>query len=91
MLENVSINKKLPAVMIFFALISMIVAGVVSYINIKVNVEDIIKNNMLSLLQSRKSSLTNYFSSLEDEMLFHGQSPLVRDALEKFSQSFDDI
>ncbi|WP_077673981.1 diguanylate cyclase [Salinivibrio kushneri] len=91
MLENVSINKKLPSVMIFFALISMIVAGVVSYINIKVNVENIIKNNMLSLLQSRKSSLTNYFSSLEDEMLFHGQSPLVRDALGKFSQSFDDI
>ncbi|MCG9753937.1 diguanylate cyclase [Shewanella insulae] len=91
MLDNISINKKLPAVMIFFAIMSMMVASFVAYINISSSVENLIKQNLLSLLESRKSSLDNYFSTLESEVSFHSQSPLVSDALAKFSSSFQRL
>lgn len=88
MLENISINKKLPFVMIFFAILSMASASLAAYIHIKSNIETLIKNNMISLLEARRSSLYNYLDTLEKGVSFHGQSPIIKDALNKFVYTF---
>lgn len=89
MLTNMKITKKLPFVMIAFALVSAIVTGVIAFINARDSMIDAAQNKLTSLLESRKSSLQQYFSTIEHDVQFHAQSPLVINALQDFANSWE--
>lgn len=91
MLENINITKKLPIIMILFSLVSALVTGAIAYTNASSELERAVENKLNSLLHSRKASLENYFELLEKDVSFHSQSPLVINALEEFSRSWDLI
>jgi len=89
MLKDLKITKKFPLVMIIFALISALVTGLIAYSNASSEMENVAKDKLFSLLESRKSSLENYFYTIEQDLGFHAQSPLVVEAIESFSAAWE--
>ena len=88
MLKDIKITKKFPLVMIAFALASAIATSVIAFINTKDNMINAAQDKLTSLLESRKSSLRQYFDTLEHDVQFHAQSPLVINALQHFSAAW---
>ncbi|MEH6738499.1 MAG: hypothetical protein V7695_08125, partial [Sulfitobacter sp.] len=46
---------------------------------------------LVSLLESRTTTLNRHFTSIENSLLFHARSDLVVDALQEFQTSWDQI
>jgi len=88
MLKDLKITSKLPLVMITFALISAIVTGIIAYLNASNGIKLVAQEKLLSLLESRKASLDNYFSTIEKDLNFNTQSPLIIGAIEDFSKAW---
>lgn len=89
MLKDIKITKKLPLIMITFALASAIATSVIAFINTKDSMIDAAQDKLTSLLESRKSSLQQYFGTIEHDVQFHAQSPLVISALQDFSDAWE--
>jgi len=85
------ITKKFPLVMVAFALFSAIVTGIVAFNTAKNSLTQASEDNIISLLESRKSSLPNYVETIQDEVNFHAQSPLIIDALQSFSAAWNQL
>ncbi|MBN4053524.1 diguanylate cyclase [Haliea sp. AH-315-K21] len=85
------ITKKLPFVMIAFALLSAIATGVIAFVNARDSMIGSAQDKLTSLLESRKSSLQQYFDTIEHDVQFHAQSPLVINALQDFSNSWEAL
>ena len=88
MLKDIKITKKFPLVMISLALISAFATGVIAYINTTDNMKRAAEEKLVALLESRKSSLGQYFNRIEHKISFHAQSPLVIDALKNFTSAW---
>lgn len=91
MLENLNITKKLPFVMISFALLSALVTGVIAYKNTSDELKTAAQDKLFSLLESRKATLHHYFNDISNDVLFHAQSPAIRNALSAFSLSWNEL
>ncbi|MBN4059774.1 MAG: GGDEF domain-containing protein [SAR86 cluster bacterium] len=91
MLPDMKITKKLPFVMIAFALLSAIATGVIAFVNARDSMIGSAQDKLTSLLESRKSSLQQYFDTIEHDVQFHAQSPLVINALQDFSNSWEAL
>ena len=91
MLKNTVITKKFPLVMVAFALFSAIVTGIVAFNTAKNSLTQASEDNIISLLESRKSSLSNYVETIQDEVNFHAQSPLIIDSLQSFSAAWNQL
>ena len=91
MLKDIKITKKLPLVMISFALLSAIVTSVVAFTSARDSAVQEAQDKLISLLESRKSSLEQYFSTIKHDVQFHAQSPLVIDALRHFSTAWQKL
>ena len=91
MLKDIKITKKFPFVMITLALMSAIATGVIAFINTNDSMKLAAPNKLISLLESRKSSLEYYFDNIEHTIKFHAQSPLVINALGDFSNAWDAL
>ena len=74
--------------MISLALISAFATGVIAYINTTDNMKRAAEEKLVALLESRKSSLGQYFNRIEHKISFHAQSPLVIDALKNFTSAW---
>ena len=77
--------------MITLALMSAIATGVIAYINTTASMKLAAQDKLIALLESRKSSLEQYFYSIEHEIKFHAQSPLVIDALSDFTTAWQEL
>jgi len=88
MLKNMRITLKFPLVMIVFALMSALTTGAVSYLQATNSIKDQAKSNLYALLESRESSLKHYFQTIENDILYHANSQLIKRAFEDFSISW---
>ncbi len=91
MLENVKITRKLPLVIISFALLSSITTGIMSY---KFAAEQLIlsaESKLVALLDSRKESLLQYFDTVKRDLFIHARSPQTRDAVIEISEAWADL
>jgi len=88
MLKDIKITWKFPMVMISLALLSAIATGVIAFINTTDSMKTAAEDKLVALLESRKSSLEQYFYDIEHKIKFHAQSPLVSGALTDFSSAW---
>jgi len=77
--------------MISLALLSALATGIIAYINTTNSMKLAAEDKLIALLESRKSSLQQYFTSIENKVQFHSQSPLVINALTDFSNAWDKL
>lgn len=77
--------------MISFALISSIATGAIAFFSASSEMKTVAQDRLYSLMDSRKSALENYFLTIERDLKFHANSPLVVSSLEKFTAAFNDI
>jgi len=70
MFKNTAITRKFPLVMVSFALLSALVTGVVAYNTAKNSLTKSSENKIISLLESRKSSLNNYIDTIKMMLIF---------------------
>ena len=91
MLENLRITKKLPLIVITFALASAMASGLIVY---KLTSDQLVRsaeNNLLSLVDARKSALQAYFNAIESDLTYHSQSLLVIGAFKEFQSAWQDV
>ncbi|EPJ44374.1 MAG: hypothetical protein OFPI_39930 [Osedax symbiont Rs2] len=91
MLKDTKITLKLPLVMISLALISAIATGIITYSHTASSMHNAAKNNLISLLESRKSSLQQYFGNIQQQVTFHAKSPLLINSLRDFSNAWQQL
>ena len=91
MLKDIQITKKFPLVMITFALFSAMATGLIAYNKTADSMEQTARDNLKSLLASRKSALVQYFDTIIHQVTFHAKSPLIIDSLKSFSEAWDDL
>lgn len=91
MLRDVRITLKFPLVMICFALLAAFVTGTVAYLQATSALYDGAKSKLYALLESREQTLVRYFSDVENELIFHAQSPLIRSSFKEFSDAWNGI
>ena len=88
MLKDMKITRKFPLVMISFALLSAITTGIIAYNQAAKAMQNQAKSKLASLLESRESALKHYFNTMEQDLVYHSQSELVIDAIEKFEAAW---
>ena len=91
MLKDMRITLKFPLVMIVFALLSALTTGAAAYFQAASAIKNQAKSNLYSLLESRESSLTHYFETIESDIRYHANSQLVKRALDDFSSSWKTL
>jgi len=91
MLADIKITKKLPFIMIVFALASALATSTIAFINTKDSMVGAAQEKLTSLLESRKSSLQQYFGTIEHDVQFHAQSPLAIRTIKYFSNAWQAL
>ncbi|MCJ8297896.1 MAG: diguanylate cyclase [Pseudomonadales bacterium] len=91
MLKDTKITRKLPLVMISLALISAMATGVIAYTHTASSMHDSAKSKLISLLESRKSSLQQYFDNIQQQVSFHAKSPLIISSLGDLSRGWQQL
>lgn len=74
--------------MITFALISALITGGIAYSKTYASMDAAAKEKLKSLLDSRESSLNQYFDNVAHQVTFQAHNPLVIDALASFDSHF---
>ena len=88
MLKDIKITRKLPLIMISFALISSIATGVIAFLNASHEFELSVQDRLYSLMDSRKAALKTYFETINQDLSFHADSPLIISALTKIKSAY---
>ncbi len=91
MLKDMRITKKLPIIMITFALISALTTGFIAYKQAATAMEIQAKEKLYSLLQSRESALEQYFENISKDISYHSQSSLIQSSLGEFSAAWKEL
>jgi len=82
---------KFPLVMICFALLAALVTGIVAYLQATSALHDEAKSKLYALLESREHALSRYFETIENELVFHTQSPLIRNSFAELNTAWEQI
>ena len=88
MLKDMRITLKFPLVMIVFALMSALTTGAVAYLQAANSIKGQAKSNLYSLLESRESSLNHYFETIKNDIRYHANSKLIKNAFNDFSSGW---
>ncbi|OEF55442.1 diguanylate cyclase [Enterovibrio norvegicus] len=91
MLENIKIKKKLPLIMISFGLISAALIGTVSHYYAANQLIEAAESKLTALLESRKESLLFHFEVINQDVQFHSQNPLTKNAMTSLSASWKEL
>lgn len=91
MLKNINITQKFPLLMISLALISALATGVIAFSSASNGMRSAAEDKLISLLESRKFSLHQYFNIIQQDLAIHAQSPLLIEAVKDFSQAWDEL
>ena len=91
MLKNIEITKKVPMIMITFALLSALVTGMTAYAKLAESMDHAAKDKLNSLLASRKSSLQHYFDNIIRQVTFQATSPLIVNAVQAFDSGWKEL
>jgi hypothetical protein len=91
MFKDVKITKRIPILLISFALFSAMITGFIAYSAAAKEMKIAAENKMFSLLESRNSALEYYFDTIEQDLSFHAQSPLIIEALDDLTLAYASI
>jgi methyl-accepting chemotaxis protein len=85
------ISVKLPIFIAGAALITGLAIGVANYINAAKEVRTGAETKLLALMESRRSGLTTYLASIEQDLRFQAANPTVIEALESFKFGWGEL
>jgi diguanylate cyclase (GGDEF)-like protein len=91
MLKNVQLVHKLPLILISFALMAAIATGTIAYLQSTRALYDQTEATLFALLESRETTLRQYLGTVEKDVLFHSQSPLMRLAMQDFVDAWQIV
>jgi diguanylate cyclase (GGDEF)-like protein len=91
MLKDIKITQKIPLIMITFALLSAIATGFIAYNKTASSMKETARDNLQSLLSSRKSALQQYFDTIIHQITFHAKSPLIIKSIKDFDAAWQVI
>ena len=87
-LPTLSIAVKIPLLVVAFAVIATAVTGVSSYISSSQYLAEAAMRNMEAVVGSRKSEMTLYLKSIEEDLRVVADNAMTRDALAAFKTSY---
>lgn len=91
MLKDVQIVHKFPLVLISFALLAAVTTGAIAYYHSTRALYDQTESKLFALLESRETTLRHYLDTVEKDVLFHAQSPLVKLAMKDFAAAWSVV
>ena len=89
--DNIQIAKKLPATIVMCSLISIVIIGSLSYISARESIILGQKEKLLALKETRKSQLSDYLGSIEEDLISTAQNPFTLEALSAFKSGWNHI
>ncbi len=90
-LNNLKISVKLPAFIVLFLMIACCAVGVSAYMDAKDTVFAEVESKLTAILSARKSELSGYMTSIEEDLLITAGSPATLAALNAFDKGWDKI
>ncbi len=90
-LRNLRISWKLPIIIVALAVVSAGVSGMAGYQKSAEELDRAAQNRLEGLLGARKSELSAYLESIQQDLRLQASNPRVRDALTQFESSWRDL
>ena len=91
MLGKISISMKLPLVIMLSALVLAIGIGFSSYFSASVTTHDAIDSKLSAIAKGRAAALTDYPSSLDQDIRYTAPNPAVQDAVIAFTNAWKQV
>lgn len=86
--QNIKIGKKLPILIVGFALLAAMVTGISGYLIAEQALEKEAFAKLEAIQQSRAAELGRYLDSIEQDLNFQAENPLIATALKDFTAAF---
>ena len=90
-LRNLPISWKLPIIIVALAVISAGVSGVVAYQKSAEELDREAQTRLEGLLGARKSELSAYLDSIQQDLRLQASNPQIRNALTEFASTWRDL
>lgn len=91
LIENTKISAKLPIFIVTFALVTAVITGVSGYLIAKQALEQGAFGKLEAIQQSRTAELGRYLGSIEQDLNFQAENPLIITALKDFTAAFAEF
>ncbi len=85
------ISHKLPAFIAGAALVTGLAIGVANYVNAAKEVETGAMTKLEALMEGRRSALTDYLATIEQDLRFQASNPTVIEALASFKAAWAEV
>lgn len=89
--NNSRISVKLPLFIVLFLIIACGAVGVSAYMGASKTVFTEVENKLTAILSARKSELSGYMKSIEEDLLITADNPTTLAALRAFGQGYNSI
>jgi len=90
-LNNIKISVKLPVFIVIFLVLACSAIGISAFIDANDAVFKDAENNLEAILVSRKSELSGYMNSIEEDLVLTAKNPNTLQALHSFEEGWQDI
>ncbi len=89
--RNVNISLKLPAFIISLLIIACGAIGLSAYLDAESGIQKEAEDKLVAVLAARKSELSGYIQSIEEDLLITAESPATLQALTAFEKGWTGI
>ncbi len=90
-LDNIKISRKLPVIIVLCALVASAIIVTQSYIEARHAVLEGQQEKLMALKETRKSQLSDYLGSIEEDLVSVARNPFTLDALHAFEDGWHDL
>ncbi|WP_417798633.1 methyl-accepting chemotaxis protein [Terasakiella pusilla] len=90
-LSNVKISVKLPAILVFLSLVSILVTGLLAYTKSADNMSKAAEVSMETLIDSRTAAIKNLLNGVQQDLNILSSNQMVKDALVELAVDYEDI
>lgn len=90
-MAQLTISKKVPALVILTAIVATVCVGAISYERAASEIKTAALNNFQAIRAGRKAAIENYLQSIDQDLSVTAESPFVLDMLISFSKGWDTI
>lgn len=88
-LDNIRLSVKFPLIIVLFSLLTGVILGTRAYIVAANNIEEMAVDRLLSKAETTRIELSRYLESIESDLAFNAENPLVFNALREFSNAWN--
>ena len=90
-LNDVKISIKLPVFIVVFLIVACSAVGISAFLDANDTVFEEVENRLSAITASRKSELSAYLNSIEEDLLITANSPATLAALREFDKGWNTV